>query len=116
MAADRHIDRERDVARRRFHRIGQPWPVQDQRRSGRQQAGRAIASDPSNAYGYYLAGQAALGVQDFADLDSLFRRAVELCPDLGPYDVDRLRRGSAGLSVERGSALIQSGDTTGGSA
>lgn len=80
----------------------------------RQQAGRAIASDPSSAYGYYLAGQAALGVQDFADLDSLFRRAVELCPELGPYDVDRLRRGSAGLSVERGSALIQSGDTTGG--
>ena len=80
----------------------------------RQQAGRAIAADPSNAYGYYLAGQAALGAADYADVDSLFRRALELCPELGEYDIDRLRRGSAGLAVERGSALIQSGDTTGG--
>ncbi|HEX5872142.1 MAG TPA: tetratricopeptide repeat protein, partial [Longimicrobium sp.] len=79
----------------------------------RQQAGRAIAGNPGNAYGYYLAGQAAVGVSDFADADSLFRRAVELCPELGPYDVDRLRAGTAALSVERGGALIQSGDTTG---
>jgi tetratricopeptide (TPR) repeat protein len=80
----------------------------------RQQAGRAIAANPQNAYGYYLAGQAAIGVADYADADSLFRRSVELCPELADYDVTRLRRGSAALSVERGSALIQSGDTTGG--
>ncbi|HEX2206904.1 MAG TPA: tetratricopeptide repeat protein [Longimicrobium sp.] len=82
----------------------------------RQQAGRAIAANPQNAYGYYLAGQAALGTSDFADADSLFRRAVELCPELGPYDVNRLQRGLAGLAVERGSALVQAGDTTGGMA
>jgi tetratricopeptide (TPR) repeat protein len=80
----------------------------------RQQAGRAIAGDPGNSYGYYLAGQAAIGVADYADADSLLRRAEELCPELGAYDVTRLRRGAAALSVERGSALIQSADTTGG--
>ncbi|HEU0299049.1 MAG TPA: tetratricopeptide repeat protein [Longimicrobium sp.] len=80
----------------------------------RQQAGRAIAADPGNAYGYYLAGQAAVGVADYADADSLLRRSVELCPELGAYDVDRLRRGAAALSVERGSGLVQSADTTGG--
>lgn len=78
----------------------------------REQSGRAIAANPGNSYAYYLAGQAAIGLQDYADADSLFRRSVELCPELGPYDVDRLRRGSAGLSAERGSALLQSGDTT----
>ncbi|HEX2081306.1 MAG TPA: tetratricopeptide repeat protein [Longimicrobium sp.] len=80
----------------------------------RQQAGRAIAADPGNAYGYYLAGQAALGTADYADADSLLRRAEELCPELGPYDVNRLRRLGAANSVERGNALIQSADTTGG--
>jgi tetratricopeptide (TPR) repeat protein len=79
----------------------------------RQQAGRSITANPGNAYGYYLAGQAAIGTADYADADSLFRRAVELCPELGPYDVNRLQRGAAALSAERGSALIQSGDTTG---
>lgn len=80
----------------------------------RQQAGRSITANPQNAYGYYLAGQAAIGTADYADADSLLRRAVELCPELGAYDVDRLRRGSAALAVERGSALVQSADTAGG--
>ena len=80
----------------------------------RQQAGRAIAANPGSAYSYYLAGQAAVGTADYVDADSLLRRAVELCPELAGYDVDRLRRGSAALSVERGSALIQSADTAGG--
>lgn len=80
----------------------------------RQQAGRAIAAAPGNAYGYYLAGQAALGAADYADADSLLRRAEELCPELGPYDVTRLRRVGAAQLVERGNALVQSADTTGG--
>ena len=82
----------------------------------RQQAGRAIAAAPDNAYGYYLAGRAAIGLADYADADSLFRRAEQLCPALAEYDVTRLRRGTAGLAVERGGALIQSGDTTGATA
>jgi tetratricopeptide (TPR) repeat protein len=84
----------------------------EQYRRAREQAGRAIAASPGSSYGYYLAGQAAIGVQDYADADSLFRRAEALCPEIGPYDVDRLQRGSGGLSAERGSALLQSGDTT----
>lgn len=85
----------------------------EQYRRAREQAGRAIAANPANSYGYYLAGQAAIGTRDYADADSLFRRAVELCPELGPYDVDRLRRGSAALSAERGNSLLQSADTAG---
>ena len=80
----------------------------------RQEAGRAIQAAPGNAYAYYLAGQAAVGTGDYADADSLLRRAVELCPELGPYDVDRLRRGAAALSVERGTSLIQAADTAAG--
>lgn len=79
----------------------------------RQQAGRSITADPGNAYGYYLAGQAALGVQDYADADSLLRRAEALCPELGAYDVGRLRRGGAALAFDRAQSLLQAGDTTG---
>jgi tetratricopeptide (TPR) repeat protein len=82
--------------------------------AARRQAGRAIASDPTNAYSYYLAGTAAYSVLDFADMDSLFRRAVELCPELGPYEVNDLRRSAVEQSVARGGALLQSADTAGG--
>ncbi len=78
----------------------------------RETAGRAITADPGNAYPYYLAGQAALGVADYADADSLLRRAEELCPELGAYDVGRLRRGGAALAFERAQSLLQAGDTT----
>ncbi len=87
-------------------------PQAEQYRRAREQAGRAIAANPANSYGYYLAGQAAVGVEDWADADSLFRRSVELCPELGPYDVDRLRFLSGARSAQRGGALLQSGDTT----
>jgi tetratricopeptide (TPR) repeat protein len=88
----------------------------DRYATARAQAGRAIAADPGNSYGYYLAGRAAIGTGDYADADSLFRRSVELCPELADYDVTRLRRGTAGLAAERGSSLIQAGDTTGAAA
>lgn len=75
-------------------------------------AGRAIAATPDNAYGYYLAGQAALGTADYADADSLLRRSVQLCPELGAYDVNRLLVGGAGLAFDRAQAALQAGDTT----
>jgi tetratricopeptide (TPR) repeat protein len=81
--------------------------------SARQAAGRAIAAGPGNAYPYYLAGQAAIGTGDYVDADSLLRRAEELCPELGPYDVGRLRRGTAALAFDRAQSLLQAGDTTG---
>ncbi len=77
----------------------------------RQIAGRAITGSPGNAYAYYLAGQAALGTSDYADADSLLRRSLQLCPELGAYDVDRLLRGGAGLAFDRGQGALQSGDT-----
>jgi tetratricopeptide (TPR) repeat protein len=79
----------------------------------RQTAGRAIAADPGNAYGYYLAGQAAFGTADYVDADSLLRRSVELCPELAAYDVSRLRAGGAALAFDRAQSLLQAGDTTG---
>jgi len=78
----------------------------------RQIAGRAVTSDPNNAYGYYLAGRAAYGSGDYVDADSLLRRTLELCPALGPGDVDDVRRHAGALSFDRAHALLQAGDTT----
>ncbi|HEX6909537.1 MAG TPA: tetratricopeptide repeat protein [Longimicrobium sp.] len=84
-----------------------------QYRVARAQAGRAIAAEPDNAYGYYLAGQAAIGTADYVDADSLLRRSVELCPELAEYDVNRLRRGAGALAFDRATSLLQANDTTG---
>lgn len=78
----------------------------------RQSAGRGIAANPQNAYAYYRAGQAAIGTGDYADADSLLRRALELCPDLGPLEVNRLRQHAAALSFDRAQTLLQANDTT----
>ncbi len=82
-----------------------------QYRRAREQAGRAIAAEPDNAYGYYLAGQAAIGTADYVDADSMLRRAAELCPELAEYDVTRLRRGAGALAFDRATSLLQSSDT-----
>ena len=79
----------------------------------RQTAGRAITADPGNAYGYYIAGNAARGMGDFVDADSLLRRSVELCPELGPYEVNLLRADNAAQTFDRAASLLQAGDTTG---
>ena len=76
-----------------------------------EQARRAIAADPDNAYGYYLAGNAALNLNRPLAADSLFERAVALCPELGPYDIENLLRQGAARSYNRGLTLFQSGDT-----
>src|SRR5687768_8988454 len=77
-----------------------------------EQSRRAIAADPDNAYGYYLAGNAALNLNLPLAADSLFGRAVAICRELGPYDIDNLRRQGAARSYNRGLTLFQSGDTT----
>ncbi|HEX6369941.1 MAG TPA: tetratricopeptide repeat protein, partial [Longimicrobium sp.] len=82
----------------------------------RQQAGRAITGNPGSAYGYYLAGRAAIGLADYADADSLLRRSVELCPELADHEVTNLRRYAAQQSVDRAGGLMQSADTTGAAA
>ena len=83
-----------------------------QYRLARAAAGRAIAAEPDNAYGYYLAGQAAIGTADYADADSLLRRSVQLCPELADYDVTRLQRGAGALAFDRATSLLQANDTT----
>jgi tetratricopeptide (TPR) repeat protein len=77
----------------------------------RRTAGRAITSDPNNAYGYYLAGRAAFGAGDYVDADSLLRRTLELCPALGPGDVNEVRRAGGARAFERAHALLQANDT-----
>lgn len=77
----------------------------------REAAGRAIVADPTNAYPYYLAGQAAVGRADYVDADSLLRRAEALCPELAAYDVTRLRRLGGAMAFERAQSLLQAGDT-----
>lgn len=79
----------------------------------RQTAGRAIAAEPDNAYGYYVAGSAAFEIRDFVDADSLLRRSVALCPELAGYEVDRLLAGGAAMAFDRAQSLLQAGDTTG---
>lgn len=75
-------------------------------------AGRAIAGDPTNAYGYYLAGSAAVGQSDWAGVDTLLHRAMELCPELGAYEVSNLLVGSGAHAFDRAQTSIQAGDTT----
>ncbi|HYR06433.1 MAG TPA: hypothetical protein VEQ60_01615, partial [Longimicrobium sp.] len=79
----------------------------------RQQAGRAATGSAGSAYGYYLAGRAAIELADYADADSLLRRSVELCPELADHEVTNLRRFAAQQSVERAGGLMQSADTAG---
>lgn len=81
--------------------------------AARQQAGRAITAEPENAYGYYLAGQAALNLGDPVDADTLFDRAVAICPEMAAYDIDRLRTAGAALTYNRGLGLLQAQDTMG---
>jgi tetratricopeptide (TPR) repeat protein len=41
---------------------------------------QSIAAEPTNARGYLVAGQAAVGLNEFVQADSMFDRAVELYP------------------------------------
>lgn len=43
-------------------------------------AQQSIQEEPTNAKGYLLAGQAAVGLNDFVQADTMFDRAVELFP------------------------------------
>ncbi|HEX8392702.1 MAG TPA: hypothetical protein VF665_10140 [Longimicrobium sp.] len=78
-----------------------------------EQARRGIAADGQNAYGYYLAGQAAVNTGGFAEAVTFYNRAAELCPALGEYDINRQRRQGALVAVNRASAMLQARDTTG---
>ena len=81
--------------------------------AAQQQARRAIAAQPDNAYGHYLAGQAALGVGDYAEAETSFDAAVRLCPALAEYDVNEYRATGAAQAFERAGSLLQAQDTAG---
>lgn len=78
----------------------------------REQTRRAVGAQPENAYAYYLAGQAALGVGDFAEAEQMFDQAVRLCPSLVEHDVEGYRAAAAGQAFERAGSLLSAGDTT----
>lgn len=81
----------------------------------REQARRATAAQPDNAYGYYLAAQAALGVNDFADADRMMERAVQSCPEVAAQMEDFRAIGS-GQAFEAAAPLLAAGDTAGATA
>jgi tetratricopeptide (TPR) repeat protein len=78
-----------------------------------EQARRATAAQPQNAYGYYLAAQASLGTEDFAAAERYMGQAVERCPEVAA-ELSDYRAVAASQAFERGSALLASGDTTAG--
>jgi cytochrome c-type biogenesis protein CcmH/NrfG len=78
-----------------------------------EQARRAVAAQPENAYGYYLAGQAALEVGDFAEAEQMFDQAVRFCPALAEAEVEGLRARAASLAFERAGSLLSAADTAG---
>jgi tetratricopeptide (TPR) repeat protein len=90
-----------------------PEGQQDAYAAALRQARSAIEEQPENAYGYYLAGQAALGAGDFAEAETMFTRAVTICPALAGYDVDQFRAMGSAQAFERGGALLQAQDTVG---
>jgi tetratricopeptide (TPR) repeat protein len=82
-------------------------------RSALAQARRAIEAQPGNAYGYYLAGQAALGVDDFAEAERMLDEAVRICPAIAAEDVEGYRAMAAGQAYETAGPLLAAGDTAG---
>lgn len=76
------------------------------------QARRGTITDAQNAYGFFLAGQAAVNTGAFAEAVTFYNRATELCPALAEYDINRQRRQGANLAFNRASSLLQAQDTT----
>lgn len=78
-----------------------------------EQSQRAVAAQPENPYGYYLAGQAALGVEDFAVAEQMLDRAVQLCPAL-EAETENFRAVGASQAFERAGSLLTAGSDTAG--
>jgi tetratricopeptide (TPR) repeat protein len=76
------------------------------------QATQGITADANNPFNYYVAARAAAGLGQPARADSLFQRAVQLCPELAA-EVTPLRAqlGEGAMEAAR-VALVDRSDTT----
>ena len=76
------------------------------------QANQGIAADANNPFNYFLAGQAAAGLNQLARADSLFQKAVQLCPEFAA-EVTPARARLAEQAMETARvALVDRNDTT----
>jgi tetratricopeptide (TPR) repeat protein len=77
-----------------------------------EQARAGVAADAANPLHHFLAGQAAIGLNNYAAADSAFRRTLELCPGAAS-EVNPLRQRAALLSFNAGvEAYNQRNDTS----
>jgi tetratricopeptide (TPR) repeat protein len=76
------------------------------------QATQGIAADANNPFNYFLAAQAAAGLDQPARADSLFRKTVQLCPEFaGEVTPARARLAEQAMETAR-VALVDHSDTT----
>jgi tetratricopeptide (TPR) repeat protein len=77
------------------------------------QSTQGIAADANNPFNYFLAGQAAVGLGQIARADSLFQKAVQLCPEFASEVTPaRASLGEQAMEAAR-VALVEKNDTTG---
>jgi tetratricopeptide (TPR) repeat protein len=81
--------------------------------AAQEQARRAVAARPENAYGYFLAGQVAVGAGDFTEAERMFDQALRHCPALAGTDVADYRATAAAQAFVRAGALLSAADTAG---
>jgi tetratricopeptide (TPR) repeat protein len=75
------------------------------------QAMQGVTANASDPYSYFVAAQAAAGLNQPLRADSLFRRTVELCPEFAS-EVAPARKAVAGQLVQTGLEAFQRNDTT----
>ncbi|HET7234328.1 MAG TPA: hypothetical protein VFJ16_30220 [Longimicrobium sp.] len=76
------------------------------------QAMTGVTADANNPFNYWVAGQAAAGLNQVMRADSLFRRTVELCPEFAG-EVAPQRQALAGAAMEAARvAIAERHDTT----
>jgi len=76
------------------------------------QANQGITADANNPFNYFLAAQAAAGLDQPTRADSLFRKTVELCPEFaGEVTPARARLADQAMETAR-VALVDHNDTT----
>ena len=77
------------------------------------QATQGIAADANNPFNYFLAAQAAAGLDQPARADSLFQKTVQLCPEFASEVTPaRATLGEQAMETAR-VALVERNDTTG---
>ncbi|MEZ4414625.1 MAG: hypothetical protein R3E10_02645 [Gemmatimonadota bacterium] len=72
----------------------------------------SITSEPGNPLGYYLAGQAMVGLHDFVGADTMLSKAEDIYPAY-TLETPAIREGAWVEMYNEGIGLLQAGDRTG---